>query len=307
MRLNGDRIDLDKKDIYNNFIQLEPDGEFELKYLNDQIRYNKGASSNIFILVASDEYEDDRVIKICKTSVHNTDNKSKKKLKRFRREIKAFEMLESNVLAKSGVINYYGAGEVEIDRDRFLYIVLEKAKYDLADYLKNNSFNFTNSQKFNFCVNIINSFSKLHGVGIYHRDIKHDNIFYTYSGEFKIGDLGLIEFRDEDSIDFNDEKIGPIGWLSPEATNKMLSSNKCNHSFDCEIDEKSDVFQLGKLFWYIFQGNLPIGHLDSSDSRFDDLEIFDILRSMLSHSKQNRPTALDVIDGFAPIKKRLVV
>jgi len=47
-----------------NYIQIE-DGDFRLQLL-DNYEPNKGASSNLFILIDPDDEYDDRVIKICK-------------------------------------------------------------------------------------------------------------------------------------------------------------------------------------------------------------------------------------------------
>jgi serine/threonine protein kinase len=292
-------------DVYDNFIYLDGSGEFELRLLDPTKPYNKGASSSIFIIVDPSQETEDRVIKICKTPLSNTDTKSKDKIKRFKREIRAFQLVKAKKI--TGVIDFYGNGEIEILGVNYLYIILEKADCDLAEYLKKNKFNFTLSQRVNFCSNIVTNFENLHKIGIYHRDVKHDNIFCV-ADEFKIGDLGLITFKDRDySMDYKDEKIGPFGWLSPEATNKMLSMNNNIYTFDCTIDDKSDVFQLGKLFWYILNGNLPLGQIEFTDSKFGDKDIFDIIKVMLQHAKSRRPTVSNVNNSLIPVKKRLII
>lgn len=291
--------------LYDNFIYLEDGSEFELKLLDPTKLYNKGASSSIFIISDPNQETEDRVIKICKTPIDKTDTKSKNKVKRFKREIRAFKLVKDTKI--NGVIDYFGSGVIEILGINYLYIILEKADCDLAEYLKKNKFNFTISQRVNFCSNIVTNFENLHKIGIYHRDVKHDNIFCV-SDEFKIGDLGLITFKDRDySMDYKDEKIGPFGWLSPEATNKMLSTNNNTYTYDCIIDDKSDVFQLGKLFWYILQGNLPLGQIEFGDSKFGDKEVFDIIELMLQYAKNRRPTVANVNTSLIPIKKRLII
>lgn len=306
MTFNNGNIELsNSKDKYANIIYLEEGGEFELQYLNPLKPSNKGASSNVFVLIDPSKETEDRVIKICKTPLSYTDMKSKGKISRFKREIRAFNLVIRNKIP--GVIQFYGSGEIEIANYKFLYIVLEKADCDLADFLKMSKFNFTINQRLNFCSNIVNNFEKLHQIGIYHRDVKHDNIF-CIEGEFKIGDLGLVTFRDRDhSMDYDDEKIGPFGWLSPEATNKMLSKNNNTYRFDCIIDDKSDVFQLGKLFWYIFQGNLPIGQLKIDDCKFNDVDIYNIIELMLQHNKERRPAIAQIQNDLLPIKRRLLI
>ena len=69
------------------------------------------------------------------------------------------------------------------------------------------------------------------------------------------------------------------------------------HNFDCVLDEKSDIFQLGKLFWFIFQGNIPDGQLIRNDFKIDDDQVFGVILNMLSHSK-TRPTIEEIETEF---------
>ena len=89
--------------------------------------------------------------------------------------------------------------------------------------------------------------------------------------------------------------IGPKGWLSPEAMNKYLQSDNNKYKFDCNIDHQSDVFQLGKVFWYILQGNAPIGNIRRSDFFDGHDDIYSVLKYMLNHSKKKRPISIDYV------------
>jgi hypothetical protein len=106
---------------------------------------------------------------------------------------------------------------------------------------------------------------------------------------WKIGDLGLIASRQK-NYDELGEKVGPLGWLSPEAGNKFLTE-KYKLGLDCVIDDRSDVFQLGKLIWFIFQHNIPIGIISREDWTSDVKEsdrLFNAVSSSLQHSKTRR-------------------
>lgn len=303
MKFEDGNIKLSGK-LEKNYISLNNE-DFYLSALSTKYRFNKGASSNLFILHDPNGETEDRVIKICKTPLTNNSN-TDQRIKRFKREIRAFGITKRYSLP--GIITFYGYGDVEIEDYTFLYIILEKADNDLANYLEDHNFKFSINQKVSFCISILNGIQQLHDKGIYHRDIKHDNILVV-NGEIKIADLGLVQFQDRDSdMDGINEKIGPIGWLSPEATNKMLTKNKSiGNVYDCDINYKSDIFQLGKLFWYIFQGNLPLGQIILGDKKSGDSEIFDIIVLMLQHDMRRRPNIPQINILFDPIKIRLAV
>lgn len=296
MRFDGKNILLCPNE-EDNFVQIDNE-DFLLLSLNENFQTSKGASSNLFILNDPNGDVEDKVIKICKSPLSQGKNG---RTKRFEREIQAFTRAKKNRLRN--VVEFFKDGIIEIDNEEFYFFVMEKADDDLASYLEKNRFDFTPNQKLTFCVNILNGIKQLHSIGIYHRDIKHDNILIV-NNEFKIGDLGLVRFRNDDSrVDWINEKIGPIGWLSPEATNKMLTNQKnMVYTYDCEINESSDIFQLGKLFWYVFQGNLPVGQILLEDYKIAEDDIFQVIFSMLQYQKVRRPTIENLETLLEPLK-----
>lgn len=288
---------------YDDYVSINNE-DLLLSYLNPKNPFNKGASSNVFLLTDPEGEYEDRVIKICKSpfSRYSKD----RRLLRFSREIRAFSEVQRRHI--NGIIGFYGTGVIRISGFEFKYVILEKADGDLASFMEENDFDFTLNQRLNFCINILKSIQNLHKAGIYHRDIKHDNILVV-DEEMKIGDLGLVQFRDKDaSMDKDNEKIGPAGWLSPEATNKMLTYGKrMSTTYDCTITDKSDIFQLGKLFWYIFQGNLPTGQIIPTDMKFNDQDIYNVIFSMIQYDQARRPTIQEIRQNFEPIMARLFV
>jgi serine/threonine protein kinase len=296
MRFDGNNIILSPDD--DNYIVVDNE-DFLLLPLSDDYEISKGASSNLFILNDPNGDAVDTIIKICKSPISQGQNK---RTRRFGREITAFKRAKKHGLTQ--VINFIKNGTVEIDDEVFLYFIMEKADEDLASFLVRNRFDFTVNQKLTFCVSILNGIKQLHGVGIYHRDIKHDNILVV-DGALKIGDLGLVRFQNEDFKQFDrpNEKVGPFGWLSPEATNKMLTQGKrLAYTYDCDINAGSDIFQLGKLFWYVFQGNLPIGQILIDDYEMDEDDIYPVIFSMLQYKKSRRPNIAALEALLAPLK-----
>lgn len=295
MYYNYGNIHLSKKE-FKNTIQYD-NIDYLITPLNEQKKGSKGGNSNVFKLL-NPQTDDEFVIKFSKYNVNKPNNPENiiSRIARFSREVEALKL--SDDLELDNIIQFYFDDYKDIGLGRFHYYVMEKADYDLTQYLDEND--ITNQQRLLLCTDILNGIKQLHDNDIYHRDIKPDNILFV-NKTWKIGDLGLIENRNSEfHIKEIGEKIGPIGWLSPEATNKYLNEGegKANvFGFDCYIDRFSDVFQLGKLFWYIFQGNIPLGQIERGDFKLTDDEIYDIIFEMLRHSK-NRPTIEEIEEGF---------
>lgn len=296
-------------DRYDNIVNI--DGmDYALAYLNEAYPGSRGGNSNVFLLKDIEEDElyraDDLVIKICNLSNNNHNSyRDRGRKKRFLREIIALrKALDQEI---SGVIKFIDSGEISVNGFIFSFFIMEKANRDLTDYLDINR-DINLQQKLVLCNDIIESFKQLHTIDLYHRDIKHDNILIV-DGKCKVGDLGLYKFKDEDKVDQIGERIGAFGWESPETMNKSLTEAKENnqYEFDCEIDFKSDIFQLGKLFWYIFQGNLPIGQLKVDDFLEGDNELFNVLTLMLSYDKATRPDVDNLQTILTPIYKKYSV
>lgn len=268
-------------DYLDNIVTI--DGlDFQLKYL-DEYNNSKGGNSNVFLLVnpiEPDNINDQIVIKICNQPLERS---SKLYKKRFKRELVALK--RANKYRKKRIIKYFHEGIMGINHLQFPFYTMEKADWDLAKYLQENELH--PNQKILLFLEIIKGFKELHQIEIYHRDIKHDNIFII-GKECRIGDLGLMRFRHDD-IKFEEiekgDRIGAFGWESPETMNKYLTEKFDNGKFDCEIDGQSDIFQLGKLFWYILQGNLPIGQITIDDFILGDPQIYQLIFSMLQYSK----------------------
>lgn len=269
---------------------------YVLSYIDADLKTSKGGNSSVFVAQSSDEQSSKIIIKI--SNYYKPGRYAKPTIvRRYGRFIEEISVLyELTLKEKENVVEILFDGIITIEGKEFPYYAMEKADTDLKEYIFINK-ELDDQEKVKFCINIYDAIRQLHSEGYYHRDIKPDNILLFLEDKtdlksnaiWKIGDLGLIKHRDKDYDDLG-EKIGPFGWLSPEAGNKFLTE-VANLGFDCEIDDKSDVFQLGKLFWFIFQGNIPIGQLKEDDFICKVMHhsyIFSLIESMLTYSKSKR-------------------
>lgn len=268
---------------------------FNINYLVKDFKKTKGGNSSVFLISNSEDPKDEYVIKISKyfKPDRKTSSIYKKRYGRFIEEIEALTNMKES--GKDNIVGILDNGIVTINEKEFPYYIMEKADTDLKEFILTNE-DIDIQEKIKFCIHIYNALAELHSEGYYHRDIKPDNVLLFYEDPiaktkvtWKIGDLGLASHREKDYDDIG-ERIGPFGWLSPEACNKFLTE-RAEIGFDCIIDDQSDIFQLGKLFWFIFQGNIPIGQLRIEDFLPEISHkaiIFSIIEEMLSYSKNRR-------------------
>lgn len=263
---------------------FSPDGE------------SKGKNSCVFKGVDT-EGEEDIIIKFCKYHSGRKSEIPVKKRNRFIREIQAMRLAQDNGINHS-VLEIFDDGVHEIDGIEFLFYGMERADCDLDGFLKSAPHSLRD--RIDMCVNVTSALMDLHDLGIYHRDLKGENIF-VLNGRLKIGDLGFATFRHEDSsLDSMFERIGPTGRMSPEATNKSFGlRDDPFFRANVDIDETSDVFQLGLLFWYILQGEIATGQITSDDFAHPEARMVydDVIFPVLQYSKGRRST----INNLGPV------
>lgn len=276
--------------------------DFIFSYLNPDFAGSKGGNSSVFLI--SDAQNDSNQFAIKISNIHEDKKSVKNRLKkdRFEREIEALKLAKEHNL--ENIITLIDDGIITIPNEdnthdfEFRYYIMEHAVSDLKEHILSENV-LDIQEKVQICSDISWSIQQLHEIGVYHRDIKPDNIFKV-NGIWKLGDLGLVDYRDEDkNIDTINERIGPFGWHSPETMNKWLTEEReSEFKFDCNLDHQSDIYQLGMVFWFIFQGNAPIGQVRTDDflSDFKSKDkMYAIIHSALSHVKANRSPQLDLV------------
>ncbi|POG77709.1 kinase-like domain-containing protein [Rhizophagus irregularis DAOM 181602=DAOM 197198] len=113
----------------------------------------------------------------------------------------------------------------------------------LKNYLKENFNNLTWNDKYNFAYQLACAVSCLHNEGIVHRDLHSGNVL-VHRNIIKLSDFGLSK-RIESSSNTQSKLFGIIPYVDPNST-QIFSLN-----------EKSDIYSVGVLFWEISSGQLP--------------------------------------------------
>lgn len=290
--------------IKKNYISINGTDYF-VSYIDPITKSNKGGNSFVFKLYQAQTFDEnaepDKVIKISKNKEKYSNDRiiESRRNQRFRQEIDALYDCKKNGVGNVIEISVDGNLICKTSKDgvyqaSFPFYVMEYAEYDLKRYLEDELDEYDEASRVELCLQIAQGIKELNDLGYYHRDIKPDNIFMI-DGNWKVGDLGLIQMRNKPSLDKEGELLGPRGWLSPEAMNKYLSEKVEGKNFDCVIDHQSDMFQLAKVFWYILQGNAPIGCVKGSDFLLRNSSLYSLIKHMLNHSKKRRPASVDVV------------
>jgi serine/threonine-protein kinase len=83
-----------------------------------------------------------------------------------------------------------------------------------------------------------------HGKGVFHRDVKPDNMMLSNIGAVKVMDFGIARAV-ESSLTRTGNVMGTPAYMSPEQVNGI------------KVDGRSDVFSLGVVLYELLTGRKP--------------------------------------------------
>ncbi|MBU1076737.1 MAG: DUF2791 family P-loop domain-containing protein, partial [Spirochaetes bacterium] len=150
-----------------------------------------------------------------------------------------------------GVIRFYETG----DYNNAPYLVTELTKGEsLSVYLQKHKFSIDESV--DVISQLVEALSYVHGKGVVHRDIKPGNIIINKEKnkyKVKLLDFGLSLVMELSQIKGEEEVVGTFGYMSPEATGIVKKT----------IDERSDLYSLGIVFYNLLTGELPFKAKDT--------------------------------------------
>jgi Tol biopolymer transport system component len=81
--------------------------------------------------------------------------------------------------------------------------------------------------------------------GIVHRDVKADNIMLTSKGQVKVMDFGLAKLKGTLKLTRTSSTVGTLAYMAPE----QIQGG--------EVDQRSDIFSFGVLFFEMLTGKFP--------------------------------------------------
>lgn len=224
-------------------------------------------------------------------------------------------------LKNPNIVNLVCYGEGKIKRNN--EITLNKKYYIFEYALKGNLYNYAkNIPIFGeiqvskaFFEKILKAVQAMHLIGIYHLDLKLDNILLDDNYEPKITDFGLAKTFEESNNGILNGYIGTNGYMSPQIELNMPFNGI-----------KSDIFSLGVTLFHLLFGVMPFSKAKDKDiyynyiikNKKDDFwkslkkkynfklskEFKNLFLKMVAYKEEKRPNIKEILedDWFKEIR-----
>jgi tRNA A-37 threonylcarbamoyl transferase component Bud32 len=161
-------------------------------------------------------------------------------ISRFRREVQILTGLASPHIVK--VIDTGEAGGTFYYAMEFCEGGTLKAKLRA---MRDREQRYAPGQAVELACSLLEGLEAMHGQKVVHRDIKPGNIFFAEGGRPVLGDFGLARDMTSTRLTVDPQAMGTPLYMSPEAR------------VGGEIDERSDVFQVGRVLYEALSGEDP--------------------------------------------------
>ena len=156
----------------------------------------------------------------------------------------------------SHIINVYDKLQI----GKSIWIIMEKGFTDLFDIIdqkiSGKQYGFTETETKNVFFQLADAVNFCHDHGVYHRDIKPDNIIVS-SNDLETCTVKLIDFGLATDQRFSKDTCGSLLWMPPEA-----------FTFGTRDMKAGDIWSMGVLLFHIMTFSQPWEKATENDKFF---------------------------------------
>jgi eukaryotic-like serine/threonine-protein kinase len=157
-------------------------------------------------------------------------------LERFKQEL----LLAREVTHKN-VIRIYDLGEA----NGLNFITMEYVEGENLRTLIQERAKLPPEEAVDIMLQVCRALEAAHSAGIVHRDLKPQNVMRDKSGRILVMDFGLARTLEGDGMTQTGALVGTMDYMSPE------------QALGKELDQRSDLFALGLIFYELLTGKMP--------------------------------------------------
>lgn len=160
--------------------------------------------------------------------------------RRLARESFRREALAASRLSHPNIVTIYDVSPVCENP----YIVMEYVEGEtLADRLARGKMSLR--EQLFVTHGVLEALAEAHEHGVYHRDIKPQNILLTATGAVKVTDFGIADMAGRSTLSLGDRVLGTADTISPEQAKGQ------------KVDGRSDLYSLGAVMYRMATGHYP--------------------------------------------------
>lgn len=165
-----------------------------------------------------------------------TDSVRQDRVQRFQREARA-----AGQLTHPNIVTIF---ETEEENGRY-FIVMEYLEGETLRGKMDREGIIPKEDAARIILQVLDALIEAHSKGVIHRDIKPDNVHLLPDDRVKLTDFGIARLKYEPTITMDGQIFGTPSYMSPE---QVVGQ---------EIDERSDLFSVGTVFYEMVAGYKP--------------------------------------------------
>lgn len=165
-----------------------------------------------------------------------TDSVRQDRIQRFQREARA-----AGQLTHPNIVTIF---ETEEENGRY-FIVMEYLEGETLRGKMDREGIIPKEDAARIILQVLDALIEAHSKGVIHRDIKPDNVHLLPDDRVKLTDFGIARLKYEPTITMDGQIFGTPSYMSPE---QVVGQ---------EIDERSDLFSVGTVFYEMVAGYKP--------------------------------------------------